>query len=327
MSKLSDKDILELHELLDALVENNLPKDKLIRLENWISDNEEVRKYYVEFMDMSASLRHYAEELISDDTESSIEEKSSNLLSFWKPFLAVAAVITLGIFLNQEFLNVSFNTDVPKVVKNNGVGRIVPVQKQEIIVDTVAVLTKSVGITWDDSADFRPNLGDTLEPTTLKLAKGLAQIEFLQGATVVLEGPVAFTLENPNEGALSYGKLRAIVPKVATGFTISVPKGRVIDLGTDFGLHVHSGGSTELFVYQGNVIYEGETDSGESITREVSGGESIFVDPYGNANWVEMPSEPFISAADLAFRSMEESQRRHAAWVDLSNSISADPKT
>ena len=75
MSKLSDKDILELHELLDALVENNLPKDKLIRLENWISDNEEVRKYYVEFMDMSASLRHYAEELISDDTESSIEEK------------------------------------------------------------------------------------------------------------------------------------------------------------------------------------------------------------------------------------------------------------
>ena len=110
MSKLSDKDILELHELLDALVENNLPKDKLIRLENWISDNEEVRRYYVEFMDMSASLRHYAEELISDDTESSIEEKSNNLISFWKPFLAVAAVLILGIFFNQEFLNVSYNT-------------------------------------------------------------------------------------------------------------------------------------------------------------------------------------------------------------------------
>jgi hypothetical protein len=327
MSKLSDKDILELHELLDALVENNLPKDKLIRLENWISDNEEVRRYYVEFMDMSASLRHYAEELISDDTESSIEEKSNNLISFWKPFLAVAAVLILGIFFNQEFLNVSYNTDAPKVVRNKESDPTGPVQRKEIIVDTVAVLTKSVGITWDESANFRPNLGDTLEPSTLKLAKGLTQVEFLQGATVVLEGPVEFSLENPNEGSLSYGKLRAIVPKVATGFTISVPKGRVIDLGTDFGLHVHSGGSTELFVYQGNVIYEGETDSGESITREVSGGESIFVDPYGNANWVEMPSEPFISAADLAFRSMEESQRRHAAWVDLSNSISADPKT
>ena len=106
-----------------------------------------------------------------------------------------------------------------------------------------------------------------------------------------------------------------------------MPKGRVIDLGTDFGLHVHAGGSTELFVYQGNVIYEGQTDSGENITRELSGGESIFIDPYGYANWVEMPSEPFISAADLAFRSMEESQRRHSTWVDLSNEISSDPKT
>ena len=56
MSKLSDKDILELHELLDALVENNLPKDKLIRLENWISDNEEVRKYYVEYVCKFATL-------------------------------------------------------------------------------------------------------------------------------------------------------------------------------------------------------------------------------------------------------------------------------
>lgn len=327
MTQLNDNEVLELHELLDALVENNLPKDKLVNLEKWISENDEVRKYYVEFMDMSASLRHYAEELISDDTENDIENKSSNILSFMKPFLAIAAVIILGIFFNHEFLNVSNNEDVLKVARNNSIDQSTLTSKKEVIVDTVAVLTKSVGIKWDESANFRPSLGDTLEPSTLKLSKGLAQVEFLQGATVVLEGPVEFSIQNPNEGSLSNGKLRAIVPKVATGFTISVPKGRVIDLGTDFGLHVHSGGSTELFVYQGNVIYEGQTDSGESITREVSGGESIFVDPYGNANWVEMPSEPFISAADLAFRSMEESQRRHADWVDLSKSITADPKT
>ena len=191
-----------------------------------------------------------------------------------------------------------------------------------VIVDTVAVLTKTVGVRWEEEAKFRPNLGDTLESSTLKISDGLAQVEFLQGATVVLEGPVDFSIENPNEGKLSVGKLRAIVPKVATGFTINLPKGRVIDLGTDFGLHVHPGGSTELFVYQGNVIYEGTTDANEKIVREITGGESIFVDPYGHLNWVEMPSEPFISAADLAFRSMEESQRRHASWIDLSNSIS-----
>ena len=191
----------------------------------------------------------------------------------------------------------------------------------------MAVLTKSVGIVWDESADFQPILGDTLEAGLLQIESGLAQVEFLQGATVVLEGPVEFSTENPNEGSLSKGKLRAVVPKVATGFAINLPKGRVIDLGTDFGLNVHAGGSTELFVYEGKVIYEGETESGDSVTRELRSGESIFIDPYGYANWVEMPSEPFISAADLAFRSMEESHRRHEAWVELSNAISADPKT
>ena len=327
MTNLSDKEILELHDLLDALVENNLPKHKLVRLENWISDNEEVRQYYIEFMDMSSSLRHYAEELISDDTEDTDEESSANIVSFWKPLFAIAALVVFGIFFNQEIQNFSFSTDAPKMVNSNGEDPAAPMKRAQVIVDTVAVLTKSVGVRWEDSSQFRADLGDTLEPSTLKLANGLVQVEFLQGATVVLEGPVEFSLENPNEGSLARGKLRAIVPQVATGFTVVVPKGRVIDLGTDFGLHVHAGGSTELFVYQGNVIYEGQTDSGENITREVSGGESIFIDPYGNANWVEMPSEPFISAADLAFRSMEESQRRHSAWVDLSNDISADPKT
>lgn len=326
---LEDHEIIELHELLDALVENNLPKDKLRKLEQWIEDNEEVRRYYIEFIDMSASLGHYAEELVSDETEDCITDSSNNLLSFWKPVAAVAALLTFGLFFFKDSNNHFWDQAPPVTVKKTEqIDSLTElINNKEIVVDTVAVLTKSVGVVWADSAKFRPSLGDTLEPCKLELTKGLAQIEFLQGATVVLEGPIEFSINNPNEGVLSSGKIRAIVPRVATGFTIAVPHGRVIDLGTDFGVHVHSGGSTELFVYQGKVVYEGKTVSGESIIREVTGGESIFIDPYGNANWVEMPTEPFISAADLAFRSMEESQRRHSAWVDLSNSIAADPNT
>lgn len=327
MSKLSDSELLELHELLDGLVENNLSKDKISRLEKWIEGNEDVRMHYIEFMDMSSSLCHYADELISDDTDDFPDERQNNTIPFWRPILSVAAVIVFGFFFIQDFKLNDGQSSPIKVVNNTVSDDPESLVSDDIILDSVAVLTKSVGVIWDETANFRPNLGDTLEPSNLKLSNGLAQVEFLQGATVVLEGPVDFSIINPNEGSLTVGKLRAIVPEVATGFTISVPKGRVIDLGTDFGLHVHAGGSTELFVYKGNVVYEGETDAGENITREVSGGESIFVDPYGNANWVEMPTEPFISAADLAFRSMEESQRRHAAWVDLSNSISSDPNT
>jgi anti-sigma factor RsiW len=42
MSTLSDKELLDLHELLDALVEGNLPRDKLSELERWIGEDENV---------------------------------------------------------------------------------------------------------------------------------------------------------------------------------------------------------------------------------------------------------------------------------------------
>ena len=70
------------------------------------------------------------------------------------------------------------------------------------IVDAVAVLTKTVGIEWDVNSAFRPELGQTLEPCNLSISKGLAQVEFLQGSTAILEGPVEFKVNNPNEGSL-----------------------------------------------------------------------------------------------------------------------------
>jgi len=200
-------------------------------------------------------------------------------------------------------------------------------EPEQVILDTVAVLTKTVGVEWSEEASIKPELGNTLEPCTLKLESGLVQIEFLQGSTVVLEGSVEFEIVNPNGGALRFGKLRASVPQVATGFTIEVPHGKIIDLGTEFGLHVHKGGSTEVFVYKGRVLYEGNAGEDGDVFREISGGESIFIDPYGHPRWVEMPTEPFMDSTELAYRSMEESQRRHAAWVQFSKEIARNPKT
>ena len=78
MNILTDQELLELHELLDSLVENNLPKARLVRLEKWIADNDFVRREYVKFMDLNSSLRHYAEELVSDEVEEFTKENSLN---------------------------------------------------------------------------------------------------------------------------------------------------------------------------------------------------------------------------------------------------------
>ena len=322
---LTDEETLELHELLDGLVENNLSPAKRARLEQWIVESDEVRRRYVYFMDMSSSLVHFAEELISDETS---EEKGlsagEKIVRFVRPVALIAALLVAGFYLPRTFIE--NDKDSEGIASNTG-SSILPDAPEEVIVDSVAVLTKTVGVEWSDEAEIKPELGNTLEPCRLKLESGLAQIEFLQGSTVVLEGPVEFEIINPNGGELFFGKLRASVPQVATGFSIEVPNGKIIDLGTEFGLHVHEGGSTEVFVYKGRVLYEGVAGEDEDVFREISGGESIFIDPYGFPRWVEMPTEPFMGKAELAYRSMEESQRRHSAWVQMSKEIAQNPKT
>ena len=322
--KMFDEEVLELHELFDGLVENNLSIKQKARLQFLLENSEDARVQYVLFMDMSSSLRHYAEELVSDDFETDDDQEglSSKVVLFSRRFLALAALLVFGFFTFPNFSDLfspkseSFNSEIESA-ETSGVA--------EPMVDTVAVLTKLVGLKWADEAGFRPELGNTLEPNSLKIDEGLAQVEFIQGSAVILEGPIDFDIVNPNEGTLREGKLRAHVPRVARGFTVNLPKGRIIDLGTEFGLNVHPGGSSEILVYSGKVLYEGQAENAELISREISGGEALFIDPYGYPNWIEMPSEGFMSAADLAFRSMEKSQQSHSAWVELSKEIANDP--
>ena len=321
---LTDEETLELHELLDGLVENNLSPAKKARLEQWIVDSDEVRRRYIYFMDMSSSLVHFAEELISDETSEEKElSAGEKIVRFVRPVALIAALLVAGFYLPRTFVENDKETEIIASTTSSTSAD----APEEVIVDPVAVLTKTVGVEWSDEAEIKPELGNTLEPCRLKLESGLAQIEFLQGSTVVLEGPVEFEIINPNGGELFFGKLRASVPQVATGFSIEVPNGKIIDLGTEFGLHVHEGGSTEVFVYKGRVLYEGVAGEDEDVFREISGGESIFIDPYGFPRWVEMPTEPFMGKAELAYRSMEESQRRHSAWVQMSKEIAQNPKT
>ena len=98
---LTDEEILELHDLLNGLVERNLPPIKLKRLENWILESPIVRREYVSFMDMSSSLSHYAEEIVSDEDEISDEdcEQENKTIKFFRPFLGIAALFILSLTL------------------------------------------------------------------------------------------------------------------------------------------------------------------------------------------------------------------------------------
>ena len=115
----------------------------------------------------------------------------------------------------------------------------------------------------------------TLDSSHLQIDEGLAQVEFLQGSTVILEGPVNFELLDDNEGALVLGKLQIKLYQSCSRFTVHLPKGKLVDLGTEFGLNVYEGGSTEIFVYRGKIRYQGENESKEEVIRKFLGRSLI----------------------------------------------------
>ena len=63
-------------------------------------------------------------------------------------------------------------------------------------------LTDAVHVEWADDSEFRPDFHEPIGAGKLKLNSGMVSIDFLQGANIVLEGPVEFDLSNSNEGVL-----------------------------------------------------------------------------------------------------------------------------
>jgi hypothetical protein len=326
---LSDKEIIELNELCDRLVENNLSHDQNKRLEKWLSESEQARKFYISYLDMSVSLGYYADESLADEEEAepqNITDKIVNFLQFWLP---IAALFLFGGYLLYS-LPLPFFEENQKSTDYVNIPQIE--QKPEakfksLTQPAIAVLTKTVGLIWSNDKPNSVDIGSALQSGSFSFLRGMAQIEFMQGTTAIMEGPIDAELIHENRLSVKQGKIRAHVPQVAIGFTVELPMGKVIDLGTDFGVDVHHEGSAEVFVYRGKVKYQGVDFDGNEVSKELSSGEAIYLDPYGVLTPLDMPTGNFAGSADLASRSLETASRRHNGWLAKSKDLASSPNT
>jgi hypothetical protein len=116
----------------------------------------------------------------------------------------------------------------------------------------VAWLVNAQDCLWGGSEADMPGR-DMRAGKLLRLRRGLAEIEFDRGARVILQGPAELVLNSGSEARLINGTLTARVPPSALGFTILSPGGKVVDLGTEFGLRVDDQGTTTVRVFEGIV--------------------------------------------------------------------------
>jgi hypothetical protein len=67
-----------------------------------------------------------------------------------------------------------------------------------------------------------------------ELKSGFIELQFKNNARVLMEGPATFSIEDELNVNLTEGKIRAVIPQMAHGFTVHTEDANFVDLGTEF---------------------------------------------------------------------------------------------
>ena len=185
----------------------------------------------------------------------------------------------------------------------------------------VAELVHAVNVEWAEPSS-RLGAGTVLEPGWLRFNRGLVEMQFYRGATVVLEGPAEFELISDMEASCKRGKLRVDVPPSAHGFKLLAPHAQVVDLGTTFGMDVRADGQAEVHVLQGKV--EMANAAGASGPRELIQGQAVHIDGTGQMVDIQSREAAFLAPEEVRRRFNEQSQRQYQAWRQFSRQLARD---
>jgi hypothetical protein len=319
----------ELRGLLDALCEETITAEQMQRLETLLRTHPAAEAYYVQYMSLYAGLaRHFAgpegaaAQSLRDRLGAPPGTPAPATLAtkavpsrrrrwlFTSGFLAAMAGVAASILWLLAWWRPPQHTQTPSV--------------HERVDDTVAVLLQAHGAEWEAS-DLPTRPGSPLRPGLLRLKSGFAHLEFYSGATVLLEGPAEFRILSATRAYCERGKLRAMVPAQAQGFTIGSPRLDLVDRGTEFGLQVGADNRTEVHVFQGKVELHDAANGPDAPAQQLTTGQSVRLEEAGIVRPIQQNSAAFLTARELAARSQARSRQRQQDWVKASAAWRRDP--
>jgi ferric-dicitrate binding protein FerR (iron transport regulator) len=236
MSGFTDREILELQRLCDAVADQTITDAQKAQLSRWLLDSRKARQYYIRAMRLSSSLYGYASEMQAEapDVVRSRPLTQTSLFSILFRWLTPVAVA--GAAIAVVVWAVGFREAKTGMIND----------------ESVAQLTGSKECQWASGNALSP--GARLHRgENLSLTRGFAEVTFDSGARVVLEGPAQLQVNSAWDAVLSRGALKANVPPEAVGFSVSDSTVNVVDLGTEFTMIADTNGATDLLVLKGAV--------------------------------------------------------------------------
>jgi len=162
-------------------------------------------------------------------------------------------------------------------------------------------------------------VGSALEPGSLQLESGLAQVVFYSGARLVIEGPVELRLVSRTEAVCSLGRVLAEVPMPARGFRLRTGQLSVVDLGTSFGIDANRS-QTEVHVFKGKV----EVQPGGAGEQSLAEGQAALVQGSGLPQLMAANGEPFAPMFEFQERSLASEAVRYDQWRLASAQLDRD---
>ena len=196
-------------------------------------------------------------------------------------------------------------------------------------VDSAARIVRKIDCDW--SAD-RWGISDSERVQIgqwINLASGLLVLELPSGTQVTLQGPVSASLDTENSMRLAYGGLTAKVPESGKGFIVETTAGKIVDLGTEFGVLARRDGSLETHVFKGQVVSHLDlTGADASETKfSLTEGQSQIVSSKGQISSSRADPGKFLQlgfGADFVRADSPPIERGISLWLSASGRIHLD---
>jgi hypothetical protein len=174
--------------------------------------------------------------------------------------------------------------DNPTAMRGPSTASVSPVHPAPVSLGpaTVARLTRLAAVQWATKGGELAEWSRVGEGQEIGLKSGLVELTFDCGAQMLVRGPAKLTVLGPLQVKVASGRFTTRVGKDAQGFTLVTPSGRVIDLGTEFGLMLDERGGMAVAVFEGKVDIEYAKPKQEApASRRLVAGEAVHVGSKG----------------------------------------------
>ncbi|QDS98613.1 FecR domain-containing protein [Adhaeretor mobilis] len=236
----------QLNDLLSSLCDGMLNETDANKLHELLRRSKEARSTYIQYLHMHASVAYSqgpTAQVSSTKMGEGFESPPPVTLrsESWKSWIGPRFAASVAAIVACIAAWVLFSSTGDSVLTPFGRSR----------VHYVASIVQQDDCHWGDGTVASIQGGMLKSKDQLNLLEGLAKLRFDCGAEIIVRGPAKLRIDSGMDCFLSGGELSAVVPEVAQGFTVDTPLGRVVDLGTAFGVNV--GDEIEVQVFEGEL--------------------------------------------------------------------------